>query len=232
LNKAKLISNRKIAEHTFELSCETDSQFNFIPGQYISIKIDDKKSEIPCFRAYSISSIPDGKTFQLCIKTIENGRGSNWISALAEGSEIKFMGPMGDFTLKSPLLKNILFLAVGSGITPIKSIIESELKNGSRQNMHLIFGIRHIKGIFYKDFFKDLAKKYKNFEFTLALTQPESSDWKGKTGRTTEILKTMDIDPKNTSVYMCGLKEMIVDAKKALIEKDVPKENIFFENFN
>ena len=232
MQKAKLISKKIVADNTFEFVFETESQFNFIPGQYISIKIDDKKSELPCFRAYSISSIPNGNKFELCVKIIENGRGSTWLPGLKEGSEIEFRGPIGDFIFKNPPSKNILFLAVGSGITPMKSIIESELKNGNKQNIHLIFGARYIKDIFYKDLFENLAKKHNNFTFTFALTRPENTDWKGKIGRITEILKETAINPKNTSAYICGLKEMITDCKRILTEKDVPEGNIFFENFN
>ncbi|MFA6992041.1 MAG: FAD-dependent oxidoreductase [Candidatus Gracilibacteria bacterium] len=232
MQKAKLISKTQIAESIFELKFETEKQFDFIPGQYITFKIDDKKSAVPCFRSYSISSIPNGNTFEVCMKKIENGRGSEWIADLNDGSETDFMGPIGNFTIQEDGTKNILFLAAGTGIGPLKSFIENELKKGTTRNMHLIFGVRHIKDIFYKDFFEELAKKHPNFKFTLTLSQPENDSWKGEKGRVTNILEKMEIDKDTTSGYICGLKEMVTDCTTMLAQKGVPTDRVYSEKYN
>jgi len=232
LQKAKLIKKTELAPGVFELNFQTENLFEFIPGQYVSIKINDKKSSVPCFRAYSISSTPNENHFELCVKTVENGRGSTWLSGLGEGSEIEFMGPLGDFTLKDDGASALLFLAVGIGITPLKSIVESALNKNSKKTMHLFFGVRYIKDIFYKDFFEALEKAHLNFKFTFMLSRPESPAWQGPKGHITDLLKDLAIDPQKTSAYICGMNQMIKDTEKTLIEKGVPAQRIYFEKFD
>lgn len=223
MEKAKLIKKTRLTESVIELSFETENKFNFKAGQFVTIKIDDNLSP-PCFRAYSIASIPkpNSKIFDLCIKVIENGRGSNWLNNLKIKNTIKFVKPSGKLTFNKSK-KHIIFITAGVGAVPFKSIIENELKNKNPQKMHLLFGLRHIKDIFYKDFFEKLAKKHKNFNFDLILSQPENNEWKGETGRVTDILKNSKLDPRKTEAYICGLKNMIYDTKKILQKKGIRK---------
>ena len=65
------------------------------------------------------------------------------------------IGPNGKFNFTSESSKNILFIATGTGVAPLKSIIEDQLNKGNEQSMHLLFGVRHIKDIFYKDHFSE-----------------------------------------------------------------------------
>lgn len=230
-NKGVITKKVFLTEDVVEFTIETNEVFKFQAGQYISVKICDNPKK-PCFRAYSVASVPqkNSKTFQLCIKLIENGRASEWFKRIKEGTEIEFLGPIGKFVFQKDK-KTALFIAVGTGITPLKSMIEDELKNGNNQKMHLLFGLRYIKGIFYKDFFEELSGKYQNFKFDLTLSQPENPSWKGKIGRVTNLLKNMKVDTKNTCAYLCGFKEMVEDTKKILLEKGVPEKEIHFEKF-
>src|SRR3989338_3958 len=206
LNKAKIIEQIKLTEDVFEIKLETVTPFNFQAGQFITIKVADKTP--PCFRAYSIKSAPEenGKNLEICYKFLPGGRGSTWLRALKSNDTIEFLGPSGKFTYKGEKNKN-LFVATGTGVAPFNAIIENELKKGNKKPLHLLFGVRHIKDIFYKNFFENLAKKYTNFRFDLTLSRPETEKWQGLNGRVTKILEAMQIDTKNTEVYICGLKD-------------------------
>jgi len=83
--------------------------------------------------------------------------------------------------------------------------------------------------IFYKNFFENLAKKYTNFRFDLTLSRPETEKWQGLNGRVTKILEAMQIDTKNTEVYICGLKDMIEEVTVLLKNKGVKEEAIQVE---
>lgn len=231
LTKAKVIGQTKLTDDIFEVKFETLEPFNFQAGQFITIKIADNIA--PCFRAYSITTCPEknGKNIDICLKFIPGGRGSTWLSQLNPGDTVEFLGPSGKFIFKGEKEK-ILFVATGAGIAPFNSIIEDQLKKGNKKTIHLLFGLRHIKDVFYKDFFENLAKKYKNFTFDLTLTKPEDNSWKGSTGRVTPILEKMEIDTKNTEVYICGLKDMIKDVTEILQKKSLPKEAINFEQYD
>lgn len=232
MNKAKVTEKKELTHDVFELYLETEGSFKFNAGQFITLKIADK-SPTPCFRAYSISSPPSNKnSFELCIKTIPNGRGSNWLNSLKKGDEVEFTGPNGNFTFSSNPNKTILFIATGTGIAPLKSIIENELTKKNSQPMRLYFGLRHIKDIFYKDQFEQLAKSHNNFSFDLTLSQPEDESWQGHKGRVTSVLEPLKIDPENTEAYICGLNAMIESVHEILNNKGLTQEAIHFEKYD
>lgn len=220
-----------MTDDVFELKFETASPFSFQAGQYISIKITDNPAS-PCFRAYSISSSPQNANIvELCVKFVEGGRASTWLKSLNEGMEIDFLGPIGKFILKNAK-ENILFVATGTGVAPFKAIIEDELAKGNQKEMTLMFGVRHFKDIFYKEFFENLAAKHPNFHLKITLSRPESDNWNGNTGRVTDLLQTATLDSQNTEVYICGLKDMIESVTTLLKEKNFPDEAVNFEKYD
>ncbi|MBI5754523.1 FAD-dependent oxidoreductase [Candidatus Peregrinibacteria bacterium] len=232
LNTAILKKKQQFTDDVIELEFETSQPFNFVAGQFVTYKIADKIP--PCFRAYSISNAPlkDGNILATCLKVVPNGRGSNWLNTLKIGDKVEFMGPSGKLTFKTLPEKLALFIATGTGITPMKSIIEDELAKGNTQKMHLLFGLRYIKDIFYKEHFENLAKNHPNFTFDMSLTRPENDSWAGSKGRVTEILNKTDLDPKNTEVYMCGLKDMILEVTNLLKSKGFEDSAIHDEKYN
>ncbi|MFH1533866.1 MAG: FAD-dependent oxidoreductase [Nitrospirota bacterium] len=231
MNKAKVTEKKVLTHDIFELYFETQEPFNFEAGQFITIKIADSNPK-PCFRAYSISSSPAKNTFELCIKEIPNGRGSSWLNTLKSGDKIEFIGPNGKFNFTSNPSKKILFIATGTGIAPLKSIIEYQLNKENKQQMHLYFGVRHIKDIFYKEHFEELAKTHDNFSFNLTLSQPEDESWSGNEGRVTSLLEPLEIDPDNTEAYICGLKAMIDSVHEILTKKGLKEEAVHHEKYD
>jgi len=223
--KTKIIEKKELTHDVFELILEKPEGFRFKAGQFVTAKIEDQNP--PCFRGYSIASSPKNKDIELCIKTIKGGRGSNWLNSLKKGDELSFIGPNGEFTLQNTNKDNI-FVATGTGIAPFKAMIEEHLEN-YKNKMHLIWGLRYVENICYKELLEDLAKKHSHFTFDLTLSKPDNS-WQGKSGRVTKILQNYDI--KNQEVYICGLKDMITSVEKILKEKGLPINQIHFEKYD
>jgi len=226
--KKKTILNNNVCEFHFEIK----SPLKFKSGQYITIKIDDN-IEPPCFRAYSLASPPNKyKTgFDLCIKFIEGGRASKWFKNMKTGTKIEFLSAQGHLIFNEQSNKDAVFVATGTGVAPFKAIIEEQLTKGNKQKMKLYFGIRYIKDIFYQEFFEKLAQKHKNFKFQIILSRPEDKSWKGPKGHVTDLIKTAEISPKTTEVYICGLENMINDAKKVLQQKGFSETEFHIEKY-
>jgi NAD(P)H-flavin reductase len=233
LNKAVLKKKTFLTHDVVELCFEVKGEFLHKAGQFVSVKVQSPQGQI--FRSYSISSKPQKNYFELCIKVIENGLASNYLANLKEGNEIEFLGPIGNFTFQNQQGQTALFIGTGTGIAPLKSIIKEELEKGWPDKIHLLFGVRYIKDIFYKEFFEKLAVKYKNFTFDLTLSRPENESWAkegGKIGRVTDLLKNLELNPAKTSAYICGLKEMVTETTEILQQKGLLKEALYFERFN
>ncbi len=233
LQKAKIVKKKQLTKDVIELDLLAETNFDYKSGQYISIKVTDKNSA-PCIRAYSIASAPqkDRKSFSLCVKIIEGGRASNWFSSLKENDTIEFLGPFGEFVFTTPKNKEVVFVGTGTGIAPLKAILEETLSQKTTQKIHLIFGLRHVKDIFYKEIFENMAKNHPNFTFTFTLSKPENNSYKGLSGRVTPIVEKLEFSAKNTEFYICGLTDMVEDVTKVLKTKNVPEENVHLEKYN
>lgn len=236
LRTATLKTKHVFTHDVIELSFETPDPFEFLAGQFVTYKIADRMP--PCFRAYSISCAPtepkpNGNIIATCLKVVDGGRGSNWLNSLNIGDKIEFMGPSGKLIFHTAPEKTGYFIATGTGITPLKSMIEDELINkDSKQKLHLLFGLRHSKDVFYRDHFNRLAQKYENFTVEYTLSKPEDENWTGSVGRVTDILDKNPPNPHSTEVYICGLKAMINDVTLMLKTKGFSETSIKSEKYD
>ena len=227
---ATVLKKEFVNNDVFLLTIKCETVFSFIAGQFITIKINDHNNT-PCFRSYSISSAPTkDNILEICIKKIKNGRGSTWLSNLKNNDKIQLIGPSGNMIFKQSNSTSI-FIATGTGVAPFKSIITDELQKGNKTNLHLIFGLRHIKDIFYKEFFEKLEKQYLNFKFTITLSRPEDKKWNQKIGRVTKHLEEFNL-PTKSNYYICGLKTMIESVLDVLDSKKISRKNVHFEKFD
>lgn len=198
-----------------------------VAGQYVLLQIDEKTT-----RAYSMSDRPDVQTtFELLVDHQPNGVGTNYLRNLAFGATIKMMAPLGQFVIRdNPEVEQLVFVASGSGIAPIKSMLTDQLQNKNDQRtMTLFWGMRHDADLFWLDFFNDLETHFSNFNFVPVISQP-SPNWRLATGHITDYLKKLDLKTK-TQFYLCGNAKMMTETKEILHERAVAEEEIITEKF-
>ena len=212
----------------FKFSVPKD--FEFKSGQYLMLSffVNGKKFRNP----YSIASTPNKKFAEFCIKLIENGKSFNFIKNLKKGDKVELFGPAGKFIIEeSSKNKDLIFISIGTGIAPFKSMIFSLLEEGFKKKIILLKGFRNEEGILYDKEFSELGKKYKNFKFHNILSQPENKDFKDK-GYVQNFLDKYVSKNFNGDFYLCGLKEMIDSVVKKLKEKNIKENQIFFEKYD
>lgn len=225
--KAKIKSVEQAAANVscFELELIDPGDINFRAGQYILVKIPLKT---PIFRAYSIYSSPGQKNIiKLCVTLVAGGKASEFFKTLKGGEELEFRGPLGHFTLKAA--PEYFFIATGSGIAPLRSMIYHLLKENPRTKITLYFGLRREENIFLQNELKRLERKYPHFRYTLTLSRP-SEKWPGAKGRVTEHLKNLP-NYQNKKYYLCGSTAMINEVLDILQKRGVSYEDILFERF-
>jgi ferredoxin-NADP reductase/ferredoxin len=206
--------------------------FAFQPGQYVIFQIPGTGGEV-VRRSYSISTPPsDARHFEICVRAVAGGYGSNWVHRLRPGQPVRFEGPIGDFTLRDGD-RDILMVATGTGISPIKSMLLHLLEQRSRRRVRLFFGVRNVQDIFYTDLFRGLEAHYPAFQHELVLSSPDPGRWAGSRGRVTDLVKeqVLAADASHTEAYLCGSQTMIADVESLLLEKGFPSAHIHHENF-
>lgn len=208
--------------------------FNPQPGQYVNLVLDKVA------RAYSISGILED-SFSLTIEIIEGGRFTSLLSNLQIGDEIKMLGPIGKFTLeKIPVDSDLIFLATGVGIAPIKIMIESLLRETginfhSQRIRHLFLyhGLRFVKDIYYKDCFDKLMKENNHFHYELWLSKGKEIFGSYNIGHIQDGLDKLTLSNLNSPhFFICGSKQAVNDLQEYLLQKGYSEESIHFERFN
>ena len=216
------------------LAFQDDEVMDFIAGQFVQLQVPEYDlCEEPVYRAYSIASAPsEKKKFDLHIKYVNNGICTTYVHRhLCEGEKITMNGPYGEFFLRDTD-SEIIFMAVGSGMAPIRSILLDMAEKGINRKATYLFGIKGTEDIFCFDELKEVEKKLPNFKFIPSISRPdENQKWDGETGRLTEILPKYLKDPKNTEAYLCAGERVITSYKQKLIELGVPEDKIYYDSF-
>lgn len=221
---------QKFMHMTFEMT--SPNLLEFEAGQYVSLGFPDN----PVRRPYSIASSPGIQhAFELLIDTAPQGVGTTYLQNLQLGQEISVLAPMGVFTLakeeQAGREKSLAFVATGSGIAPLRSMVLHLLQDlGDQREITLYWGLRHVEDIFWQEEFHELEKAFPNFHFHLTLSKPVEG-WPLCSGRVTDCLRNHP-QVAETGYYLCGNQAMIEDVTKLLIdEKQIPKEFVHHEKF-
>lgn len=228
--KLQVLSTTFIIDSIKFLILKPQEQFNFFAGQYLVFKLADKVS-----RSYSIASQPGIDEIEFVIGINKDGVGSSLINYLKVNDYVDAIGPLGFFTIEKNV-KNIddndsfIFIATGTGIAPIRSIIKDLLINKKIKNkINLFFGLRYDNQAYFFDEFNNLANKYSNFIFTPVISRP-SSNWAGEVGHCQDVMKNFDLN-KNSFVYICGSTQNVLSINEFLLNFGFNKNRIFYEKF-
>ncbi|MBU2051598.1 MAG: FAD-binding oxidoreductase [Patescibacteria group bacterium] len=200
------------------------NQIEFTAGQYISVAIGGGER-----RSYSIASEPQlNHAVQLCVDVTPQGKGATFLKNLRPGDEVEFLAPLGRFVVESEA--KLLFVATGSGITPIRSMLLDLLQyKKDPREMRLLWGVRQVNELFWLEHFRKLHDLYENFTFMPILSKPPER-WPIVSGHVTGEVETLSLD-SSWGTYLCGNNLMIEEVCQVAAKKGVPKEQLHFEKF-
>lgn len=225
---SKIQSINKLNETVIEVSLRLppNSDFKYNPGQYVNISKGNLK------RSYSVAnSFAENNRLYFYIKKYNGGEMSNyWFQEAKENDLLRIEGPIGSFFLRESEFENIIFLATGTGIAPIKAIIESiNFSDNKYQNKKIwIFNGARVENDFFWN--PNQSIKHPNVIYVPVVSKG-SENWTGEKGYVQEVVLKKEIDLKNAQVYACGSNNMIESAKKVLVEKGLNPKNFFSDAF-
>lgn len=197
-------------------------------------------------RAYSMANYPEERgvvKFNIRIATppprttgLPPGIMSSWVFNLKPGDKVKVYGPFGEFFAKDTDAE-MIFVGGGAGMAPMRSHIFDQLKRlNSKRKMSFWYGARSLRELFYDDEYDMLAAENDNFEWHVALSDPQPEDnWTGKTGFIHNVLLEEYLKghpaPEDCEFYMCGPPMMNQAVIGMLKELGVEDENIMLDDF-
>lgn len=222
---------------SFNVPEKIQTDFNFIQGQYLTLKKMINGVEIR--RSYSICSSPLDNELRVAIKKVPTGIFSTYANEiLQKGDDIEVMPPNGKFyyPLNVSNKNNYIAFAAGSGITPIFSIIKTTLETESNSNFTLIYGNKNRHSIIFKESLDALKNQFMGRLSIVYILSREKMDAPILFGRIDgnkcEALCKKLIQPNNAAaIFLCGPEEMVFSVKAELEKMHVDPKKIHFELF-
>ncbi len=203
------------------------------------------------YRAYSMANYPAEKNLIILniriatppwdnakkqFMNVPPGICSTYIFSRKPGDKVSISGPYGEFHIKNTE-NEMLYVGGGAGMAPLRSHIFHLLKTEkSGRKISYWYGARSKREIFYEDEFRALEKKFPNFKFNIALSEPLPEDnWKGYTGFIHKVLLDNYLskheEPEEIEYYLCGPPVMNSAVFSMLDNLGVPQESIAFDDF-
>ena len=206
--------------------------FDFRPGHAVLIGIPGGSERRP----YSIASSPEQTAetgmLELLIALEENGTLGPHLSDIGPGSSIEAEGPLGTFLFPTELPQQpLLFVAGGTGIAPLRAMIDHVLRRGAANAIALLYSAR--KGDEFA-FIEELRGHEKSGPLQLhqTVTRDESDAWAGGRGRIGRShFESVVHDPVNTLCFVCGPRAMVTETVSTLAALGVPADAIRTEGW-
>ena len=199
------------------------------------------------FRAYSMANHPaEGNRAMLNVRIatpppklwndVPPGVASSYIYGLKPGDKVTISGPYGEFFIKDTN-KEMVYIGGGAGMAPMRSHLFhlfNTLKTGRKVSFW--YGARSKREMFYDEEFKKIAKKFPNFKYVVALSEPLPEDkWDGATGFIHQVVNDNYLsdheDPTELEFYMCGPPPMITACENMLFDLGVEEDQIAYDVF-
>ncbi len=191
----------------------------FKPGQFVSFEMPHPRTGHLVTRAYSIASQPSrSDLITLLFNQVPGGPGSSLLFDLKAGEKTQFKGPAGHFYLREDPGRELLFIASGTGIAPIRSMLLANTERPNPRPATLFWGLRSQRDLYYQRELAGLIGQTPTFTAITTLSRPEPG-WSGESGRVLRLIEERIASVKNLAVYLCGNSAMITDSMHLLQKK-------------
>jgi ferredoxin-NADP reductase/fatty acid desaturase len=212
-------------------------QFRFEPGQHVTVKTDLGGEGVR--RNYSICAPATRAMLRIAVKHIPGGAFSTYVAErLKAGDVLEVMTPTGRFcTPPDPLNQNhYVAIVVGSGITPILSMLQTTLQLETDSRFTLIYGNRTKHSTMFRQELDELESRYADrLEILHVLSRDprHTPDLSGRIDRQKlERWLTSQLAPDTVDEwFLCGPIELTTIIREALIDHDVDAGHIHLELF-
>jgi phenol hydroxylase P5 protein len=198
-------------------------------GQAASITVQPGEAPTP----YSLASAPRETEatgyLEFLVKVDGSNRFGARVSGLEPGIPLILSRPAGRFTLPDSAAEQpLLFIAGGTGIAPLRSMILECVNSGRRGGLALVYSARTPEEFAYADQLRALDDAGK-LALTLTLTG-DARDWRHARGRAGDR-HLAELATPNTMAFICGPPSMVTDIPQALVRLGVPREQIKTEDW-
>ena len=229
----KIAGLKNLNHDIIELTIALDDTVEYKAGQYADVSVPGVIEEA---RSYSFAMANRGRPMKLArfhVRLVPGGEFTQWLhNEAAAGQSIELEAPFGDFYMRSSDAP-ILCVAGGSGMAPIKALLEQASHDELNRDVTYFFGARTQADLYALTDMEKIAAKWRaRFEFIPVLSdEPEESDWQGLRGFVTEHISALGDRLEDHHVYMCGPPPMLDAAIDVCKQGRIAAKHIHFDKF-
>jgi CDP-4-dehydro-6-deoxyglucose reductase len=199
--------------------------FDYLPGQYIEVIAPGGIR-----RSYSLASAPSQHgLLELHIRAVHGGAMSDhWFNRARINDLLRVRGPLGTFVLRDVAGIDLVLLATGTGIAPVKAILESLptlQPTHAPRSVTVLWG-----GRISTDLYLGIDAMLGTHRFIPVLSRA-GAGWTGARGHVQDVLLGLQPDLGNASVYTCGSDAMIHGARNSLVGAGLPERRFYSDAF-
>lgn len=199
---------------------------NYRPGQYLKLVTPDGIA-----RSFSMASVPTGGLIDLHVRRIPGGAFTDRVlPALQPGARLEVDLPHGAFFYRARDYRPLLMVATGTGLAPIKAILESLMDDPDCPPVSLYWGSRQPQDLYLHDQIPAWGERLYDFQYIPVLSRG-GAEWKGRHGYVHHAAIEDLGDLSEHAVYLCGSPDMVRDARQAFIERGASAEHIYADSF-
>lgn len=225
----KLSSNAvRLIIRPFDPETGAPVKIGFVPGQYFDIEVPGTD----VWRSYSMATEPESTDLEFLIRLLPGGLFSDFLlNRAAPGARLRLRGPSGIFGLRENGLRPRYFVAGGTGLSPVLSMIRHMQTEGHPQTAKLFFGVTHSHELFYTGELRKLAASMPNLEVYISVMNGAPSAEYATSTVVDELVKHLKDAKHSPDVYLCGPPGMIDATLDAARKHGTQPDRVFHEKF-
>lgn len=210
-----------------KLAIEEGGPFVFSAGQHAQLKFAPHVKE----RNYSMANHPDDGVLEFQIRRVPNGQATAYVfSRLRVGDEVKVSGPLGGAYLREQHRGPMLAVAGGSGMAPIKSIVEAALRRDPGREIRLYFGVRDERDVYMEAWLSDLARRHPGFRYEIVLSEPSRASAR-RLGFVSDAVGADIASFDGYKAYLAGPPPMVEATQQLLLGRGMARRDIHADAF-
>jgi CDP-4-dehydro-6-deoxyglucose reductase len=201
--------------------------FNYLPGQYMNVHLGDGTH-----RSFSMASLPNAGTVDFHVRRIPGGRFTDSrLAQVAPGHALDVELPLGSFRYHREDERPVLMVATGTGLAPIKSILESLMDDEDCPPVSLYWGTRSESDLYLDAQIRRWAPRLYEFQYVPVLSRA-TAGWQGRRGHVQHAVLADQPDLSGHSIYLCGSPVMIANARDAFLARGADPQYIYTDGFS
>lgn len=208
------------------LRLPADTELVYRPGQYMNVQLGDGRH-----RSFSMASRPNGGTVDFHVRRIPGGTFTEQqIATLRAGQTLDVEMPHGNFCFHAEDDRPLVMVATGTGLAPIKSMLEALMDDEDCPPVSLYWGMRTEADLYLHDEIQSWADRLYEFQYVPVLSRA-SDGWTGRRGHVQDAVLADLPDLSEHAIYLCGSPTMIAEAKAAFAARGASVDHLYADSF-